>query len=81
MKNTINDWGLIYNIDYPVSRKKKRTYERESFSVKLCPVCDLVYESRHNVYTDTIKTYYHEDFPKRGLYRKECDKCNKKPVK
>jgi hypothetical protein len=75
MKNTINDWGLTYNIDYPVSSKKKRTYERESFSVKLCSTCGLAYESRFNVYTQETTTYYHEDFPKRGLYRKECFKC------
>ena len=39
-----NDWGLTYNMVYAVSKSKKRMYERESFSVKLCPKCNIPYE-------------------------------------
>ena len=74
MKNTINDWGLTYNIDYPTSRKKS-IHEKESFAVKLCPNCNAVYETTFNDYKRKYKYYYYEDFPTRGLYRKPCIKC------
>ena len=74
MKKIINNWGLTYNMDYPACRKKS-IYERESFSVKLCPVCNIAYELTRNDYKKIVTTHYHEDFPRRGLYRKLCLKC------
>ena len=74
MKNTINDWGLTYNMDYPACRKKS-IYERESFAVKLCPSCNAVYENTFNDYKRKHKAHYYEDFPTRGLYRQICLKC------
>ena len=74
MKNTINDWGLTYNIDYPSSRQGS-LYEKESFAVKVCPSCDVVYETIFNQYKRKYKAYYYEDFPRRGLYHQICLKC------
>ena len=74
MKNTINDWGLTYNMDYP-SARRGRLYEKESFAVKVCPNCDVVYETTFNQYKRKYKAYYYEDFPRRGLYRQICLKC------
>ena len=70
-----NDWGLTYNMVYAVSKSKKRFYERESFSVKLCPTCNIAYELTRNDYKKIVTTHYHEDFPRRGLYRQICLKC------
>ena len=71
----INDWGLTYNIINPLSAGRQRTNEKESFAVKLCPQCNFVYEMVHNQYTKTAQTHYYEDFPRRGLYRQVCYKC------
>ena len=46
----INDWGLTYNITYHVPKNRKRENEREAFSVKLCPKCNIVYEMTFNPY-------------------------------
>ena len=73
MKNK-NDWGLTYNMDYP-SSKRRSVYEREAFAVKLCPNCNTVYETTFNQYKKKYKAYYYENFPRRGLYRKLCLKC------
>ena len=69
-----NDWGLIYNTDYPVSRKKKVS-EKASFSVKLCPECNRVYEETYSQYKHNYTTHYYKNFPKRGLYNQTCTKC------
>ena len=74
MKNKINDWGLTYNMDYP-SARRERLYEKESFAVKLCPSCNTVYENTFNDYKKKYKAHYYDDFPRRGLYRKPCLKC------
>ena len=71
----INDWGLTYNMIYAVSESKKRTNERESFSVKVCPRCNAVFEMVHNQYKKTSQTHYYKDFPKRGLHNQSCFKC------
>ena len=70
-----NDWGLTYNMTYAVSESKKRLNERESFSVKVCPQCNIVFEMVHNQYEQTPQTHYYEDFPRRGLYSQTCYKC------
>ena len=71
----INDWGLTYNMTYPISKSKQRINERESFSVKVCPQCNIVFEMVHNQYKQTSQTHYYEDFPRRGLYTQVCYKC------
>ena len=70
----INDWGLSYNTDYPVSAKK-RDNERSSFSVKLCPACDTAFELVFNQYKQESQIHYYEHFYKRGLYKQTCPKC------
>ena len=70
----INDWGLAYNTDYPVSAKK-RDNERSSFSVKLCPACDTAFELVFNQYKKESQIHYYEHFYKRGLYKQKCPKC------
>ena len=70
-----NDWGLTYNMVYAVSKSKQRLYERESFAVKLCPVCNIAYELTRNDYKKTVNTHYHEDFPRTGLHHQTCPKC------
>ena len=74
----INDWGLTYNMVYAVSKGKKRDNERETFAVKLCPKCNVVYEMTFNQYKKQNNTYYHEDFPRRGLNKQLCFKCKEK---
>ena len=71
----INDWGLTYNIIYAVSESKKRINERESFSVKVCPQCDIVFEMVHNQYKQVSTTHYYKNFPRRGLYNQVCFAC------
>jgi len=71
----INDWGLAYNTDYPVSANKKRDNERASFSVKLCPVCNTPFELVFNQYKNESQIHYYEHFYKRGLYKQKCPKC------
>ena len=71
----INDWGLSYNTDYPVSASKKRENERASFSVKLCPVCNTAFELVFNQYKRESQIHYYEHFYKRGLYKQKCPKC------
>ena len=75
MKEVINDWGLNYNIDYRVSSKKLRPHERESFTVRLCPSCNFVYENTHNQYKKVITTHRYKEFPTIGLKRVKCPKC------
>ena len=70
-----NDWGLTYNLTYAVSENKKRTNEKESFAVKLCPKCNSAYETTPNQYKKIPQTHYYEDFPRRGLYAQTCLKC------
>jgi len=72
-----NDWGLTYNITYHVPKNRKRENEREAFSVKLCPKCNIVYEMTFNQYKKQKNIYYHEDFPRRGLNKQTCYKCEK----
>ena len=60
---------------------KKRTNERESFAVKLCPVCNLAYENTYRQYKKTKTTHYYEGFPKTGLYHQVCFKCKQKEKK
>ena len=71
----INDWGLAYNTDYPVSASKKRDNERSSFSVKLCPSCNIPFELVFNQYKKESQIHYYKHFYKRGLYRQTCPKC------
>ena len=75
MKKSTNDWGLTYNSDWAGKNSNKRTNNRESFAVKLCPVCNIAYEITRNDYKKTVATHYHEDFPTRGLYQQTCFKC------
>ena len=77
MKEGINDWGLMYNIDSNTKgRTKLRPHERESFTVRLCPSCNGVYENTHNQYKKTINTHRYKGFPTIGLRRKKCPKCS-----
>ena len=76
MKERVNDWGLIYNIDYRSTGRKLRPHERESFTVRLCPSCNGVYENTHNQYKKTINTHRYKGFPTIGLRRKKCPKCS-----
>ena len=71
----INDWGLAYNTDYPVSSSKKRDNEKSTFSVKLCPVCNTAFELVFNQYKNESQIHYYEHFYKRGLYKQKCPKC------
>ena len=71
----INDWGLTYNMTYAISKSKQRINERESFAVKLCPQCNIVFEMVQNQYKKTAQTHYYKDFPRRGLYHQVCYKC------
>ena len=71
----INDWGLTYNMTYPIAKSKQRLNERESFSVKVCPQCNCVFEMVQNQYKQTSQTHYYKDFPRRGLYTQVCYKC------
>ena len=75
MNKSTNDWGLTYNSDWAGKNNKKKTNNRESFAVKLCPKCNIPYEITRNEYKKTVTTHYHEDFPRRGLYRQTCFKC------
>ena len=75
MKEEINNWGLTYNIDSSTARKAPKKQERETFTVKLCPTCNCVYENKHNQYKKTIITHRYKDFPTIGLKREECQKC------
>jgi hypothetical protein len=75
MKKSTNSWGLTYNSDWAGKNSNKRANNRESFSVKLCPVCNTAYEITRNVYQNTVTTHYHEDFPRTGLYQQTCLKC------
>ena len=52
-----NDWGLTYNMVYAVSKGKKRIYERESFAVKVCPNCNVVYEKLLMIIKENIKLF------------------------
>lgn len=74
----VNDWGLTYNTTYTVAESKQRTNEKESFSVKVCPQCNCVYELTFNQYKHTNQAHFYEDFPRRGLYRMICIKCKEK---
>ena len=69
----INDWGLTYNTDYPES--KKSVYERETFNVKLCNVCNFAYETTPNQYKQCNLTHYYEDFPRLRLKEQTCERC------
>jgi len=71
----INDWGLAYNTDYPVSSSKKRDNEKSAFSVKLCPVCNTAFELVFNQYKQESQIHYYDHFYKRGLYKQKCPKC------
>ena len=71
----INDWGLTYNTDYAVSTSKKRDNERLSFSVKLCPSCNIAYELVLNQYKQESQVHYYYHFYKRGLHKQTCPKC------
>lgn len=71
----INDWGLTYNTTHAVAANKRRTNEKETFAVKLCPECNCVYEMTRDQYKNTTKAHFYEDFPRRGLYRQKCLKC------
>ena len=75
MKEGINDWGLSYNLDYAVSASKKRVNEKTSFSVKLCPSCNVPFELVFNQYKNESQIHYYEHFYKRGLYSQTCPKC------
>ena len=75
MKKKINDWGLTYNCDWAGRNHNKRINNRESFSVKLCPKCNIAFELTRNDYKKIVTTHYHEDFPRTGLYRQTCPKC------
>ena len=76
MKERVNNWGLTYNIDSSTKgRTKLRPHERESFTVRLCPTCNCVYENRHHQYKKTITTHRYRDFPTIGLKRENCLKC------
>ncbi len=75
MKEGPNDWGLNYNIDYPVPCSRHRTDERQTFPVKVCPKCNVAYELAKDQYKKTIHMVYYDDFPKRGLYKQVCLKC------
>ena len=66
MKEGINDWGLMYNIDNSSVGRKLRPHERESFTVRLCPSCNFVYENTHR----------YKGFPTIGLKRAKCPKCS-----
>ena len=76
MKDRINDWGLTYNIDYSSTGRKLRPHERESFTVRLCPSCNGVYENTHNQYMKTTNTHRYKGFPTIGLKRRKCPKCS-----
>ena len=77
MKEGINDWGLTYNMDNStVERTKLRPHERESFTVRLCPSCNGVYENTHNQYMKTTNTHRYREFPTIGLRREKCPKCS-----
>ena len=75
MKESINDWGLNYNIDNSSVGRKLRPHEKESFTVRLCPTCHCVYENKHNQYKKTVTTHRYRDFPTIGLKREQCIKC------
>ena len=75
MKEGINDWGLYYNMDNSTVGRKPRTQERESFTVRLCPSCNCVYENKHHQYKKTTTTHRYRDFPTIGLKREKCLKC------
>ena len=77
MKEGINDWGLYYNINYSsTERRKLRPHERESFTVRLCPSCNGVYENTHNQYMKTTNTHRYKEFPTIGLKREKCPRCS-----
>ena len=76
MKEGINDWGLMYNIDCSTTGRKLRPHERESFTVRLCPSCNSVYENIHNQYKKTVSTHRYKEFPTIGLRRRKCPKCS-----
>ena len=77
MKEGINDWGLMYNIDSSsTGRTKLRPHERESFTVRLCPSCNGVYENTHNQYKKTTNTHRYKEFPTIGLKREKCPRCS-----
>ena len=76
MKEGINDWGLMYNIDSSTTGRKPRVQERESFTVRLCPSCNCVYENTHNQYMKTVTTHRYREFPTIGLRRKKCPNCS-----
>ena len=77
MKEGINDWGLMYNIDSSTKgRTKLRPHERESFTVRLCPSCNEAYENTHNQYMKTVNTHRYKGFPTIGLKRRKCPKCS-----
>ena len=70
----INDWGLTYNTDYPTTNKQS-VYERETFNVKLCTVCNFAYETTFNQYKRQLNTHYYDDFPRLRLKEQTCEKC------
>ena len=63
-----NDWGLTYNITYHVPKSRKRENEREAFSVKLCPKCNIVYEMTFNQYKKQNNIYYQVYFSGTGFH-------------
>ena len=75
MKKKTHDWGLTYNLDWPSKVNDKKVNNRQDFSVKLCPKCNMAFELTRNDYKKTVNTHYHEDFPRTGLYHQTCPKC------
>ncbi len=69
----INDWGLTYNTDYAVSDKRKK--KKATFSVRVCPTCNIAFEITKDVYQGKVDIHYYEDFYKKGLCEQVCPKC------
>ena len=75
MKAGINDWGLNYNIIQRKSFDRMEVANRQTFPVRLCSTCNIVYEEKRNEYKNKIIAEYYEGFPTIGLARKECVNC------
>ena len=58
-----------------VTRVNEGESRRASFSLKLCTICNKVYEYFFADNKRQVK--YYEGFVTLGLERKTCDKCNK----
>ena len=56
-------------------RANERQLRNSAFTLRLCTICDKVYEC---FYADNKRqVVYYDDFVTLGLERKTCDKCNK----